>query len=65
MKADEVKQSPVFPAGTRWQAEPDERLYESEVTAMIRKMLETPEIKEDQEWAWARWRSGDNAIKRD
>ena len=65
MKVDKVKQSPVYPAGTRWEAKPDARLYESDVTAMIRKMLESPDIKEDQEWAWQRWRSGDNAIKRD
>jgi hypothetical protein len=65
MKADKVKQSPVFPAGTRWDAKPDARLYESEVTAMIRKMRADPKIKEDQEWAWQRWRSGDNAITRD
>jgi hypothetical protein len=55
----------VFPAETRWDAKPDVRLYESELTAMIRKMLEDPQIKEDQQWAWQRWRSGDNAIKRD
>jgi hypothetical protein len=65
MKVDKVKRSPVYPAGTRWEAKPDERLYESQVTAMIRKMLQSPELKEDQEWAWQRWRSGDNAIKRD
>ena len=64
MKSDEIKQSPRFPAGTRWDAKPDPRLYESEVTALIRKMLEDPSIREDQEWAWQRWRSGDNAIKR-
>ena len=65
MKSDKFKQSPAFPAGTRWEGERDGRLYESEVTAMIRKMLENPEIRQDQEWAWQRWRSGDNAIKRD
>jgi hypothetical protein len=65
MKSDKVKRSPVFPAETRWEARPDPRLYESEVTAMIRKMREDPSIREDQEWAWQRWRSGDNAIKRD
>jgi hypothetical protein len=65
MTQDKVKQSPVFPAETRWDAKPDVRLYESELTAMIRKMLEDPQIKEDQQWAWQRWRSGDNAIKRD
>lgn len=65
MKRDEVKQSPVFPANTNWEAKPDAKLYESELTAMIRTMREDQQIKEDQEWAWRRWRSGDNAIKRD
>jgi hypothetical protein len=60
-----VKKSPVYPAGTRWEAQPDPHLYESEVTAMIRKMLQDPQIREDQAWAWRRWRSGDNAIKQD
>jgi hypothetical protein len=60
-----IKTSPVFPAGTRWEAKPNPRLYESEVTALVRKMLEDPEIREDQDWAWRRWRSGDNAIRQD
>jgi len=65
MKDKQVKRSPVYPAGTRWDESPRDRLYESEVTAMVRRMLEDPKLKEDQEWAWQRWRSGDNAIKRD
>jgi hypothetical protein len=65
MNEKPVKKSPVFPADTRWDAPVDPLLYESEITAMIRKMREDPQIKEDQEWAWKRWRSGDNAIKND
>lgn len=60
-----IKKSPVFPAGKQWDATPDAKLYESEVTAMIRSMRSDPSINEDQEWAWRRWRSGDNAIKQD
>lgn len=60
-----VKKSPVFAAGTRWQAQPNPRLYESEATALVRTLLENPEIREDQDWAWRRWRSGDNAIRQD
>jgi hypothetical protein len=60
-----VRKSPVFPAGKRWDPKPDPRLYESEVTALVRKMLEDPAVREDQQWAWGRWRSGDNAIKQD
>ena len=60
-----ARKSPVFPAVKRWEAKRDPKLYESEVTALVRKMLEDPEILEDQQWAWWRWRSGDNAIKQD
>jgi hypothetical protein len=60
-----IKKSPVFPAGKQWDAKPDAKLYESEITAMIRTMRGDPSINEDQEWAWRRWRSGDNAIKQD
>lgn len=65
MQNKPIKKSPVFPAGKQWEAKPDQKLYESEVTAMIRSMREEPSIAEDQEWAWRRWRSGDNAIKQD
>ena len=46
-----VKKSPVFPAGKQWEAKPDAKLYESEVTAMVRSMRSDPSINEDQEWA--------------
>ena len=65
MKKEAIKKSPVFASSKRWEAKPDAKLYESELTAMVRKMLEDPEIRDDQEWAWRRWRSGDNAIRRD
>lgn len=65
MKDNQVRKSPVFPPRKRWDAKPDPRLYESQVTALVRKMLEDPEVREDQQWAWRRWRSGDNAIKQD
>lgn len=65
MNTKHARKSPVFPAGKRWDAKPDAKLYESELTAMVRNMLEDPEIREDQQWAWWRWRSGDNAIKQD
>jgi hypothetical protein len=65
MKDKHVRNSPVFPAAKRWDSTPNTKLYESEVTALVRKMLEDPQILEDQQWAWRRWRSGDNAIKQD
>jgi len=60
-----VKKSPIFPAGQRWEAKPDPHFYESDATALIRTMLDNPEVREDQDWAWQRWRSGNNAIKQD
>ncbi len=65
MKDKHVRKSPVFPADKRWDSTPNPKLYESEVTALVRNMLEDPQIREDQQWAWWRWRSGDNAIKQD
>lgn len=65
MKDNQVRKSPVFPPGKRWDAKPDPRLYESQVTALVRRMLEDPEVREDQQWAWRRWRSGANSIKQD
>ncbi|HTP97633.1 MAG TPA: hypothetical protein VMK05_17405 [Burkholderiales bacterium] len=55
-----VPDSPVYPAGTEWDATPSTRYYESEVTAMVRSMLKDPQIQEDQRFAWQRWRSGNN-----
>jgi hypothetical protein len=54
-----VPKSPLFPAGTLWSTEKRPGLYESELTAMIRHMLEDEAIREDQRFAWQRWRSGD------
>lgn len=65
MQNKPIQKSPVFPAGKEWESTPDQKLYESEVTAMIRSMRADPSIAEDQAWAWRRWRSGDNAIKQD
>ena len=55
-----VPGSPVFAAGTQWKAEPSRTYYESEVTALVRSLLEDPQIRQDQQFAWQRWRSGNN-----
>ena len=34
-------------------------IYESDVTALIREMLKDDEIREDQRFAWERWRAED------
>jgi hypothetical protein len=37
--------------------------YESDVTALVRKMLEDESIQRDQRFAWERWRADDRAAK--
>ena len=53
--------SPVFPRGTQWREQPRPGLYESPISAMIRSLTEDPAIREDQRYAWQRWRSGDGS----
>jgi len=57
MKPEKVTKSPVFPLGHRWQFEKRKDGYESDVTAMVRRMLEDDAIQEDQRAAWERWRN--------
>ena len=49
--------SPVFPADHNWQAKKRKGGYESDVTALVRAMLEDDTIREDQRIAWERWRN--------
>ena len=63
MKEKTVPDSPVFAQDTKWDAEPSKKYYESEITAMVRSMLQDPQIKQDQEYAWQRWRSGNPNTK--
>jgi hypothetical protein len=63
MKFDKVEKSPVFPAGQKWQIEKRKEGYESDVTALVRRMLEDPAISEDQRRAWERWRNDPSSLK--
>ncbi len=63
MKFDKVKKSPVFPIGHKWRFEKRKEGYESDVTAMIRGMLEDKTISEDQRVAWERWRNDNSNLK--
>lgn len=56
MKFKDVLKSPVFPLGHRWSIDRSKKYYESDVTAMVRKMLEDERIQQDQRFAWDRWR---------
>ena len=62
MKFKDILKSPVFPREFRWPFE-KRKLYESDVTALVRKMLEDESIKRDQSFAWERWRADDRATK--
>ena len=48
--------------GYDWKFE-KRKLYESEATALIRKMLEDERIQQDQRFAWDRWRDDGRAAK--
>ena len=47
----------MFPPGYKWQYEKRRDGYESDVTALVRRMLEDESIREDQRLAWERWRN--------
>jgi hypothetical protein len=56
MKFRDVMKSPVFRAGHRWTLAKRPGVYESEVTALIRTMRQDERIRQDQRFAWERWR---------
>jgi hypothetical protein len=64
MKFDKVKPSPVFPQGHKWQYQKRKDGYESDVTALVRRMLEDEAIREDQERAWERWRNDESKLRK-
>lgn len=64
MKFDKVSKSPVFPVGHKWRFEKRKGVYESEVTALVRRMLEDEAVREDQRAAWERWRNDDSALRK-
>lgn len=63
MKSNQVPKSPVFSSDHKWSFEKRKNAYESDLTAMIRGMLEDDAIREDQRVAWERWRNDDSALK--
>ena len=56
--------SPVFPRGKTWNYKKREGIYESDVTALVRRLLEDESIREDQRSAWERWRNDPSGLKR-
>jgi hypothetical protein len=63
MKLRELLKSPVFPAGKKWELKRRPDGYESEVTALVRGLVEDETIREDQRWAWERWRNDATPLK--
>lgn len=64
MKFTHFPKSPVFPPGHEWSFEKRTDGYESDVTALVRKMLEDESIREDQRQAWERWRNDYSGIRK-
>lgn len=57
MDSSKVAKSPVLPANYEWAVQKRKGGYESDITAMVRRMLEDDAIREDQKRAWERWRN--------
>jgi len=64
MKFSKFPKSPVFPAGHKWRFEKRKDGYESDLTALVRGMLEDEAVREDQRTAWERWRNDNTGLKK-
>ena len=64
MKLKQVPKSPVVPPDQKWEFEKRKDGYESDVTALVRRMLQDEKIREDQRWAWERWRNDESKLKK-
>jgi hypothetical protein len=64
MKLREVPKSPEFPPDKKWEFKKRTEGYESDITALVRAMLEEETIREDQRWAWERWRNDETKLKK-
>ncbi len=64
MKFKDILKSPVFPQGTLWKVVKRKEGYESDITAFVRAMAEDERIREDQRFAWERWRTEDELAKK-
>ena len=57
MRWHRFPKSPVFPSDHKWPVEKRKGAYESDVTALVRAMLEDEAVRDDQRAAWERWRN--------
>jgi len=63
MDSSKFSKSPVRPADHKWTIEKRKGVYESDVTALVRRMVEDDAIREDQREAWERWRNDPAGLK--
>lgn len=63
MDSSKVAKSPVLPANKKWDVQKRKGGYESDVTALVRSMLEDEALREDQKCAWERWRNDPANLK--
>lgn len=63
MDSSKFTKSPVMPADHKWTFEKRKGIYESDVTALVRRMLEDEAIQKDQRTAWERWRNDPTSLK--
>lgn len=65
MKLKQVPKSPEFPPDKKWECKKRaDGYYESDITALVRCMVEDEQIREDQRWAWERWRNDESKLKK-
>ena len=64
MKLKQVPKSPEFPADKKWEFEKRKGAYESDVTAFVRRLVEDEAIRDDQRWAWERWRNDESKLRK-
>ncbi len=61
--SSKFSKSPVMPADHEWGVTKRKGVYESDVTALVRRMLQDDAIREDQRVAWERWRNDPASLK--
>jgi len=64
MKFKQAPKSPVFPQDRRWEVVRRKEGYESDVTAFVRSLVQDESIREDQRWAWERWRNDESKLRK-
>ena len=64
MSDNTVPHSPVFPAGKKWELKRKDNLFESDATALLRRLMEDESILADQRAAWERWRNDPSGLRR-